>query len=99
MITHGLDDIDSYFQELRHFNMLSVAEQIQCPTLIIESENDFAGGSGRTLEAVMTAPTNFVQLSANQGAGGHCGGLGQEIWSQTVYGWLRKTLNNSSENR
>ena len=99
MITHGLDDIDLYFQELRHFNMLSVAEQIQCPTLIIESENDFAGGSGRTLEAVMTAPTNFVQLSANQGAGGHCGGLGQEIWSQAVYGWLHKTLNNSSDNR
>ena len=99
MTTHGLDDIDSYFQELRRFNMLGVAPQIQCPTLIIESENDFAGGSGRTLQAVMTAPTNFVQLSAKQGAGGHCAGLGQEIWSEVVYGWLRNILSDSGENR
>ncbi len=99
MTTHGLDDIDSYFQELRRFNMLSIAKQIRCPTLIIESENDFAGGSGSTLQAMMTAPTSFVKLSAKQGAGGHCAGLGQEIWTEAVYGWLRKILNNSSENQ
>jgi hypothetical protein len=99
MATHGLHDIDSYFRELRRFNMLEVAHQILCPTLIVESENDFAGGSGRTLQAAMTAPTKFVQLSATQGAGGHCAGLGQEIWSDAVYAWLHTTLKISSESR
>ena len=92
MAAHGLHDIDSYFAELRRFNMLDVSKQIACPTLIVESENDFAGGSGRTLQTAMTAPTTFVQLSAKQGADGHCAGLGQEIWSDAVYGWLRETL-------
>lgn len=72
--------------------MLDVANQIVCPTLIVESENDFAGGSGRTLQSAMTSPAALVRLSAEQGADGHCAGLGQEIWSDAVYGWLHETL-------
>lgn len=92
MAGHGLTTIDSYFAELRRFNMLDVAHQISCPTLIIESEHDFAGGSGQTLADAMTAPTHLVRLSAQQGADGHCAGLGQEIWSESVYGWLHETM-------
>jgi pimeloyl-ACP methyl ester carboxylesterase len=92
MAAHGLDSIEKYFTELRRFTMLSHARQITCPTLIIEAEHDFAGGGGQTLTDALTAPAQLVPLTEHQGADGHCGGLGQEIWSEAVYRWLRNTL-------
>jgi Alpha/beta hydrolase family len=92
MAAHGLDSIEDYFTELRRFTMLRYASQITCPTLIIEAEHDFAGGGGQTLIDALTAPSQLVPLTEHQGADGHCGGLGQEIWSEAVYGWLQTTL-------
>jgi pimeloyl-ACP methyl ester carboxylesterase len=92
MAAHGITEINEYFAELRRYNMLEVAHEISCPTLIVECENDFAGGSGQVLKDAMTAPADLVRLRARQGADGHCAGLGQEIWSQTVYGWLSQVL-------
>jgi dienelactone hydrolase len=92
MAAHGLDTIEKYFTELRRFTMLQHAPQITCPTLIIEAEHDFAGGGGQTLIDALAVPAQLVQLTEQQGADGHCGGLGQEIWSEVVYRWLRNTL-------
>jgi hypothetical protein len=92
MAAHGLDTIEKYFAELRRFNMIRYAPQITCPTLIIEAEHDFAGGGGQTLVDALAAPSQLVRLTGQQGADGHCGGLGQEIWSEAVYHWLRNTL-------
>jgi hypothetical protein len=92
MAAHGLDTIEKYFTELRRFTMLAHAPQITCPTLAVEAEHDFAAGGGQTLTDALTAPAQLVQLTGHQGADGHCAGLGQQIWSQTVYHWLRNTL-------
>ena len=51
-----------------------------------------AGGGGQTFTDALTAPSQLVPLTEHQGADGHCGGLGQEIWSEAVYRWLRNTL-------
>jgi Alpha/beta hydrolase family len=92
MASHGITAIDDYFAELRRFNMIPDAKGITCPTLIVESENDFAGGSGQELKDAMTAPADLIHLTAGQGADGHCAGLGQEIWNEAVYGWLDRML-------
>jgi dienelactone hydrolase len=94
MAAHGIDSIEAYFAELHRFTMLEHAGQITCPTLIVEAEHDFAGGSGALLQGAMTAPVELVTLTEAQGADGHCAGLGQEIWAGVVYGWLERTLNN-----
>ena len=94
MAAHGIRDVGVYFTELRRYNMLNVANQISCPTLIVECENDFAGGSGQDLKDAMSTRTDLVRLGVSQGAEGHCAGLGQEIWSETVYGWLSQVLKN-----
>jgi hypothetical protein len=31
-------------------------------------------------------------LSSADGAGGHCGGLGQATWARAVYDWLDETV-------
>ena len=96
MATHGLTDVGAYFAELRRYSMLSLADRITCPTLVVEAEGDFAGGSGARLVEAMTAPTELVRLTAAQGADGHCGGLGQQVWAGTVYPWLHRTLGRSA---
>ena len=92
MAAHGIADPGEYFAELRKFNMLDAAGEITCPTLLIECEGDFAGGGGTVLQQAMTAPTTLLNLTAAEGAGGHCGGLGQQVWEAYVYDWLATTL-------
>jgi pimeloyl-ACP methyl ester carboxylesterase len=92
MATHGLTDVGAYFAELRRYSMLSLADRITCPTLVVEAEGDFAGGSGARLVEAMTAPTELVRLTAAQGADGHCGGHGQQVWAGAVYPWLHGVL-------
>lgn len=92
MATHGLTRIEDYFAELKKFNMLDVASQIGCPTLIVEAEDDFAGGGGQVLADALTCPHDLVHLTAAEGAGGHCAGLGQRVWDGVVHDWLSRTL-------
>ena len=92
MAAHGIDSIEAYFDELSRYTMLPVAAGISCPTLIVEAEHDFAGGGGQTLIEALTCPSTLLPLTEAQGADGHCGGLGQGIWNEAVYGWLKTTL-------
>jgi pimeloyl-ACP methyl ester carboxylesterase len=96
MAAHGIDTVDRYLTELRRYTMLPHAAGISCPTLIVEADNDFAGGGGQILYDALTVPAELVHLTEAQGAEGHCAGLGQEIWAGAVYGWLNRTLGSAS---
>ena len=43
--------------------MLPFADRITCPTLVVEAEGDFAGGTGARLVEAMTAPTGVLARS------------------------------------
>ena len=92
MACHGLSDIRAYLEELERFKMLDRASAITCPTLIIEADNDFAGGAVRSLLAAMSGAAKLVRLTKAEGADGHCAGLGQQVWEETAYGWLEDVL-------
>ncbi len=68
------------------------AGEITAPTLIVECEGDFTGGQGATLRSALTCPAQLIRLTAAQGAGGHCAGLGQRVWADAVYPWIAETL-------
>lgn len=92
MAAHGIHSISDYFDALREFTMLPEAAQIACPTLIVECDDDFAGGGGQLLADALTAPHELVHLTAADGAAGHCAGLGQRVWDGVVYDWLHRTV-------
>ena len=92
MTAHGLASIEAYLAELRRFTMIEEAAAISCPTLIIESQNDFAGGGGRLLLERLTCPKQLVELTNEQGIDGHCAGLAQQVWAGVVYDWLEPLL-------
>lgn len=96
MAAHGLDSVEAYFAELRRYTMLDRAGDIRCPTLIVECEGDPIGGGGPALAEAMGDRATLVRLGIADGAGGHCGWLGQRVWSDLVYGWLETTLAQTS---
>jgi alpha-beta hydrolase superfamily lysophospholipase len=98
MATHGLTDVAAYFAELHRYSMLSLADRITCPTLVVEAENDIAGGSGARLVEAIGTRAELVRLTADRGADGHCGGLGQQTWAGIVYPWLQRTLRATATN-
>jgi hypothetical protein len=92
MAAHGVDTVEAYLAEMRRFTMIGQAAAIRCPTLIIESQNDFAGGGGKLLFDALTCPRELVELTTEQGIDGHCGGLAQQVWAGVVYDWLDRIL-------
>jgi hypothetical protein len=34
----------------------------------------------------------LIRLSADSGAGGHCGGVGQRVWEAVVYDWISRVI-------
>ena len=92
MAAHGVTTVAEYFDVLRTYTMLDDAPKISCPTLIIECEGDPVGGGGELLMDHLTCPATYVALTAADGAGGHCAGLGQRVWDDTVYPWLTEAL-------
>ncbi len=92
MAAHGISDVGAYFDVLRTFTMIDKAAEITCPTLIVESENDFAGGAGQVMYDRLRCPKRIIRLTAAEGADGHCAGLGQQVWAAAVYSWLDGVL-------
>ncbi len=92
MSAHGISDVGQYFEVLRTFTMIDKAAEITCPTLIVESDNDFAGGAGQILYDRLRCPKRIIRLTAAEGADGHCAGLGQQVWAAAVYSWLDGVL-------
>jgi hypothetical protein len=92
MAAHGLTSPAGYLAELRRWDVRDQVGRIACPTLLVECEGDPVGGGGPAVAPLLTAPHDLVRLAATSGAGGHCGGLGQAVWADTVYSWLGGVL-------
>lgn len=93
MTAHGVSTLSEMFRELSRFTLVGLADRISCPTLALAGEGDFAGtGQLETFAAAPTAPVTTHSFTIAEGAGGHCEGLGQDRFDQTVYGWLACAL-------
>jgi dienelactone hydrolase len=93
MAAHGTRTLRAYFRELSRFNLTGMADQISCPTLALAGEGDFAGtGQLHVFAQALTATVSTHEFTKLEGAGGHCEGLGQDLFDQVVYGWLARQL-------
>ena len=54
-------------------------------------EKDFASQSQKLYDA-LTCEKTLLRLTAAEGAGGHCGGMGQAVWADKVFAWIEDTL-------
>ena len=94
LAAHGCTTVQGYVRALRDFHNREAAARIACPSLICDNEIDvISTGQGRQLADAMTgASVEFVRFTAAEGAGGHCEGMGREVFDERVYPWLERTL-------
>jgi hypothetical protein len=91
MVAHGAETVADMYRELRRFSLSGLADRITCPTLALAGEGDFAGtGQMQMFADAVQGPVTMHTFTAAEGAGGHCEGLGQDVFDQFLYGWLRQ---------
>jgi len=88
-VTTGRELID----EFSKYDISGVADQITCPTLVCEAENDqfFAGQPAQLYEA-LRCPKTFLTFTAAEGAEEHCHEGALTLFHQRMFDWLDDTL-------
>lgn len=76
------------------YSLEGIALQIECPTLVLEAENDrqFAGEAGRVMRA-LRVPKHHILLHDRDGAGEHCHEGAMLTFHRHAFDWLDDTLN------
>lgn len=70
-----------------------VADQITCPTLVCEAQNDqFFPGQPRMLYEALRCPKTLLTLTAAEGAGEHCHEGALTLFHQRMFDWLDDTF-------
>jgi hypothetical protein len=91
MRTLGAATVGDFLRLQPAYTVQSMARAIACPTLITDGEGDFASQSQMLLD-LLSCPKKLVRFTEAQGAGGHCCGLGQNLWEELVFEWLDEIL-------
>lgn len=70
-----------------------IAEQISCPTLVLEAEDDlFFKGQPQALFNHLTCPKTFIRFNGEEGAGAHCQVGAHRMAFARIYDWLDETF-------
>ena len=79
--------------EVAKYDLTEVADQITCPTLVCEAQNDhFFAGQPSLLYEALHSPKTFLTFTAAEGAGEHCHVGALTLFHQRMFDWLDDTL-------
>jgi len=93
MFTFGVDKPSAFLVAFSQYSMAGVAEQISCPTLVIDSDNDTSmKGEAQRLYDALTCPKDFILFTTEEGAGLHCQMGAMLLAHQHIFDWLDETL-------
>ena len=97
MLVHGLSSPRAYFQALADYSLDGRIQQIACPTLIAEAENDRRRGGGVKVYDQLNVPKKYVLFADADGAGEHCESGAESLFSQVVFDWLDEIFASARE--
>lgn len=93
MRPYGTDSPYEFFKMAEGYNLEGVAEQIRCPTLVTDPENEpFWPGQSKRLYEALTCPKDLVVFTAAEGADFHCEAKALGVRDQRVFDWLDGVL-------
>lgn len=80
--------------KLLQFNLRDgIAEQISCPTLVLDAEEDlYLKGQPDELFKHLTCPKTMIRFTSAEGAGAHCQCGADRIANARIYDWLDDTF-------
>ncbi|MFB7668924.1 alpha/beta fold hydrolase [Kitasatospora sp. NPDC056138] len=91
--TFGASSVADYIRRTADYTLDGVAQLIDCPTLILDAENDqFFHGQPQRVQAALTCPHTLITLPEAEGAGEHCHMGAMSRFQQTAFDWLDTTL-------
>ncbi len=91
--TFGATSVADYIRRTTDYTLDGVAHLIDCPTLILDAENDqFFHGQPQRVAAALTCPHTLITLPEAEGAGEHCHMGAMSRFQQTTFDWLDTTL-------
>jgi len=93
MWIHGADSPVSLLQKYTAYNLIDTAENIKCPMLIVDTENEpYTPGQAKKLYDKLTCPKDYVLLKEEDGGGNHCAEGALLQLQQKLFDWLGETL-------
>ncbi|MBN2025229.1 MAG: alpha/beta hydrolase [Actinobacteria bacterium] len=93
MFTFGVDTPSAFLLAFSEYSMAGVADKIDCPTLVIDSDNDTSmKGEAQRLYDALTCPKDFILFTTEEGAGLHCQMGAMLLAHQHIFDWLDETL-------
>ncbi|MER6523207.1 alpha/beta hydrolase [Streptomyces sp. NPDC001553] len=89
----GATSVADYIRRTADYTLDGVAQLIDCPTLILDAENDqFFHGQPQRVQAALTCPHTLITLPEAEGAGEHCHMGAMSRFHQIAFDWLDTTL-------
>jgi hypothetical protein len=101
IMSHGMwvfnatDPLD-FIQKNKDYTLKDVAENIECPTLVLEAQmdHDFPGGPKKVYD-VLKCPKKYILFTAEEGAEDHCQVAALSLSNQRIFDWLDEVFKNS----
>ncbi|MGW2649842.1 alpha/beta hydrolase family protein [Streptomyces sp. NPDC001393] len=91
--TFGVSGIDELVKATEEYTMAGIADQITCPTLVLEAENDqFFKGQPQRLFDELTCQKELISFREDEGAGEHCHEGAMFLFHQRTFDWLDTLL-------
>lgn len=73
MYVFGVDSPAEFVLKAKNYYLEEIPEKIQCPTLIIDVENEiFFKGQAKRLYNTLTCNKDYIFFTSEEGAGSHC---------------------------
>ncbi len=89
---NGATDLRDYLRLIEDFTLEGRVEQIKCPVLLTQAENDaLALETGAVFDA-LRCPKKIIHFTAAEGAGGHCEMGNRSLLNRRVFDWLDTVL-------
>lgn len=93
MFTFGSPSPGAWFLAALDYTLDGVAQQIRCPTLVIDTEAEQAfKGQAKALFDALTCDKTFLLFTAEEGAEDHCQVGSPLLSAQRMFDWLEETL-------
>jgi len=75
-----------------------IAEQITCPTLVLDAEEDmYLKGQPDVLYEHLTCPKTMIRFTTAEGAGAHCQCGADRLAAARIFDWLDDTFGRASQ--
>jgi esterase/lipase len=93
MFVFGVDTPAQFILKVKDFSLEGVAEKIQCPTLIVDAEEDkMMPGQAKPLYDALTCEKSFMLFTSEEGAGEHCECGAKLLSNERILAWIDEQL-------